>query len=74
MDVAVELLKSDETTASFKARGANDASEQTVATQFTLHGYGLASRGPAGAAAEARLIEHWRTRWALLTGELRNVG
>lgn len=71
MDVAVELLKADEATASFKARGANDVGEQTIATQFTLHGYELASRGPAGTAADARLLEHWKTRWALLTGELR---
>ena len=54
-----------------RRKGANDAGEQTVATQFALHGYGLASRGPAGAAADARLLEHWKTRWALLTGELR---
>jgi 3-hydroxyacyl-[acyl-carrier-protein] dehydratase len=71
MNVTVEWLKADESTASFKAKGASDTGEQTVATQFTLHGYGLASRGPAGAAVDARLIEHWRSRWALLTGELR---
>jgi 3-hydroxyacyl-[acyl-carrier-protein] dehydratase len=71
MDVVVDLVKAEEATASFKARGANDAGEQTVATQFTLHGYGLAVRGPAGQAAEVRLLEHWKSRWALLTGELR---
>ena len=59
------------TRATFKGKGANDAGEQTVATQFTLHGYGLASRGPAGAAADAKLLEHWKARWALLTGELK---
>ena len=69
MDVAVELMRADETMASFKAKGANDAGEQTVATQFTLHGYGLAARG--GAAVDARLLEHWKARWALLTGGLR---
>ncbi len=38
---------------------------------FVLHGYSLASRGPAGEAADARLLEHWKARWALLTGALR---
>ena len=70
MDVSVEWTKADDTTAAFKARGANDAGEQTVATQFTLHGYALSPRGPAGVAADAKLLEHWKTRWALLTGEL----
>lgn len=71
MDVTVDWLKADESTASFKGKAANDAGEQTVATQFTLHGYGLASRGPAGAGVDIRLMEHWKSRWALLTGELR---
>jgi 3-hydroxyacyl-[acyl-carrier-protein] dehydratase len=71
LDVMVELVKADDATASFKAKGANDAGEQTVATQFTLNGYGLTQRGSAGAAADAKLLEHWKIRWALLTGELR---
>jgi 3-hydroxyacyl-[acyl-carrier-protein] dehydratase len=70
MDVLVELTKTEGDTATFKAKGANDAGEQTVATQFTLRGYSLAARGPAGAAADAKLLEHWKARWALLTGEL----
>ena len=71
MDVMVELTRADAATATFKGKGANDTGEQTVATQFTLHGYGLASRGPAGTVADAKLLEHWKARWALLTGELR---
>jgi 3-hydroxyacyl-[acyl-carrier-protein] dehydratase len=71
MDVSVELTRADDSFASFKCRGANDAGEQTVATQFTLHGYDLTARGPAGAAADARLLDHWKDRWELLTGRLR---
>ena len=73
MDVSVELTKTDAAadTATFKGKGANDAGEATVTAIFTLHGYSLASRGPAGAAADAKLLDHWKTRWALLTGELR---
>jgi 3-hydroxyacyl-[acyl-carrier-protein] dehydratase len=73
MDVSVELTKSDDAAATFKAKGANDAGEQTVACQFTLHGYALAPRGPAGADADTKLLEHWKSRWALLTGSLRGV-
>jgi 3-hydroxyacyl-[acyl-carrier-protein] dehydratase len=71
MDVSVELSKTDGDTAAFKGKGANDAGEQTVSAQVTLHGYGLTERGPAGAAADARLLDHWKARWALLTGGLK---
>jgi 3-hydroxyacyl-[acyl-carrier-protein] dehydratase len=71
MDVSVELVKHDATTATFKGKGANDAGESTVTAQFVLHGYSLAERGPAGAAADAKLLEHWKSRWALLTGQLK---
>jgi 3-hydroxyacyl-[acyl-carrier-protein] dehydratase len=72
MDVMVELTRVDPVarTAVFKGRGSNDSGEQTVATQFTLHGYGLEDRGPAGVAANEKLLEHWKTGWTVLTGEL----
>lgn len=72
MEVAVELVKQDGDRATFKGKGTDDAGQQTVAAQFTLHGYGLVGRGPAGVAADAKLREHWLARWALLTGELRD--
>src|SRR5215213_555354 len=73
MDVKVELTKADPATdtATFKCEGANEERESTVKALFTLHGYALASRGPAGAAADAKLLDHWKARWALLTGQLR---
>jgi 3-hydroxyacyl-[acyl-carrier-protein] dehydratase len=71
MDVAIEMSKADAETATFKARGVDDAGEQKVAAQFTLRGYTLTPRGTAGAAADGKLLEHWKARWALLTGALR---
>ncbi|QDU24080.1 3-hydroxyacyl-ACP dehydratase FabZ family protein [Urbifossiella limnaea] len=71
MSVSVELVKHEGDTATFKGKGTNDAGLQTVAAQFVLHGYALANRGPAGEAADAKLQDHWKTRWALLTGALR---
>lgn len=72
MDVTVELTKADtaNATATFKGKGTNDSGEQTVATQFTLHGYGLADRGAAGIATNEKLLAHWKAGWAVLTGEL----
>jgi 3-hydroxyacyl-[acyl-carrier-protein] dehydratase len=71
MDVAVDLVRQDGDAATFKGKGADDAGQPTVSAQFTLRGYSLADRGPAGAAADARLRDHLTARWALLTGELR---
>lgn len=71
MDVAVDLVKTDGPLATFKGKGSDDASQQTVSAQFVLHGYSLAAKGPAGAAADAKLLDHWKARWAVLTGELR---
>ena len=71
MDVAVDMVKHDGETATFKGKGADDAGGQTVTAQFVLRGYNLADRGPAGAAADEQLRRHWQAQWALLTGELR---
>src|SRR5438067_960018 len=71
MDVSVELVKRDGESATFRGRGVNDAGGQTVSAQVTLRGYTLAARGPAGAEADRKLAEHWKARWALLTGELK---
>jgi 3-hydroxyacyl-[acyl-carrier-protein] dehydratase len=74
MDVAVDLKKQTGETATFAGKGTDDAGLQTVSAQFVLHGYGLSARGPAGVVADEQLVEHWKTRWALLTGELRGKG
>jgi 3-hydroxyacyl-[acyl-carrier-protein] dehydratase len=73
MDVSVDLTGMDDAadTATFKGKGVNDAGESTVTATFKLHGYALASRGPAGSAVDAKLLEHWKARWALLTGQLK---
>jgi 3-hydroxyacyl-[acyl-carrier-protein] dehydratase len=71
MDVAVDLVKAEADLATFRGKGADDTGQQTVAAQFVLHGYRLSDRGPAGSAADARLLESLKAQWALLTGELR---
>ncbi len=71
MDVSVDLLKIEGDRATFRGKGADDAGQQTVAAQFVLHGYSLSSRGIAGTLTDEQLLKHWKTRWALLTGELK---
>jgi 3-hydroxyacyl-[acyl-carrier-protein] dehydratase len=71
MDVAVDLVKEEGAWATFKGKGSDDAGQQTISAHFVLHGYNLAAKGPAGVAADEGLLTHWKTRWALLTGELR---
>lgn len=70
LDLTVELTSHDASAATFRGKGTNDSGEPTVSAQFTLYGYGLADRGAAGAAVQARLLEYWKARWAWLTGEL----
>jgi len=71
MDLAVDLVTSDTLTASFKGKGTDDAGQQTISAQFVLKGHGLTDRTPAGLAAEARLLEELKIRWAQLLGELK---
>ena len=69
MDVAVELTKSTEDTATFKGKGIDEAGQQTVSANLTLVGYCLANRGPAGIAADAKLLAELKAQWDWLTGE-----
>ncbi len=70
MDVAVDWVKADANSVTFKGKGSDDAGAATISATFVLYGYNLAERGPAGAAADEKLLNHWKSRWALLTGEL----
>ena len=70
LDVAVDLVKAEKDSATFRGKGSDDAGQPAVSAQFTLFGYSLRDRGPAGEAADERLLTDLKARWALLTGEL----
>jgi 3-hydroxyacyl-[acyl-carrier-protein] dehydratase len=70
LDVRVELVKTAGDMATFKGKGIDDAGQQTVSATVTLVGYSIAERGPAAAAAEAKLLGELRAHWAWLNGEL----
>lgn len=62
LELATELVKSDESTATFKAKGNVAGGGQTINAMFTLTGYGTGD-----GVADQRLIGHWKERWAWLT-------
>jgi 3-hydroxyacyl-[acyl-carrier-protein] dehydratase len=71
MDMTVEMTKREGDTAAFRGKGADDAEQQTVSAAFTLAGYNLATRNPAGAAADARIVADLKARWPVLSGAFR---
>lgn len=70
MDVRVELTKVAGDTVTLKGRGIDEAGQQTVSATVTLAGYNLNHAGPAAIAAEARLLDQLKARWAWLNGDL----
>jgi len=69
LQVSVELTQLQDSLATFRARGRNDAGEQTVFAQLTLFGYSLAQHTPTGAEQDALLRDYWQKRWLALTGQ-----
>jgi 3-hydroxyacyl-[acyl-carrier-protein] dehydratase len=67
LELATELVKADEATATFRAKGNVRGGGQTVNAQITLLGYTVRDRLPDGQATDDRLRAHWRERWSWLT-------
>src|SRR5437868_11906050 len=61
LDLEVELLSQDGTTATFKGKGETGGAA-TVSARFTLDRYNLRDRHPALQANDQRLIDHLRER------------
>jgi 3-hydroxyacyl-[acyl-carrier-protein] dehydratase len=67
LELTTELLKSDETTATFRGKGNVKGGGQTVNAQIILHGYNVKDQLPNGEAIDTKLRQHWRDRWTWLT-------
>jgi 3-hydroxyacyl-[acyl-carrier-protein] dehydratase len=67
LELEVELLGQDTTTATLKGKGETGGAT-TVSARFTLDRYNLRDRYPALEAADRRLVEHLRERAILLQG------
>jgi 3-hydroxyacyl-[acyl-carrier-protein] dehydratase len=72
LELATEMLKSDESTATFKVRGNVKGGGQTVNAQIVLAGYKVQERLPDGAAVDERLRSHWLERWQWLTRDTKH--
>jgi len=67
LELATELLKADETTATFRGKGNVRGGGQTVNAQITLMGYNVRDKLRDAQATDDRLLAHWRERWRWLT-------
>jgi 3-hydroxyacyl-[acyl-carrier-protein] dehydratase len=66
LEVSAELVRRDDSGATFKAKGEADGLP-TVNAQFTLASYNLADRNPAWAERDERLRKHWMSLHEWLT-------
>jgi 3-hydroxyacyl-[acyl-carrier-protein] dehydratase len=73
MDIGVDWSKQAGDSVTFKGKASDDSGQQTISAMFTLHGYNLTPRGPAGVKADEKIRTHLKERWAILTGELRPI-
>lgn len=69
MTVAVELLESQENSATFKGKGECEGAS-TVSAKFTVARYNLRDRNPDLAAADERIIRRLKTLHTVLRGDL----
>jgi 3-hydroxyacyl-[acyl-carrier-protein] dehydratase len=72
LELATELIKADESTATFRGKGNVRGGGQTVNAQITLMGYNVGDRGPTALCqtTDDELRRHWKQRWLLLSGQL----
>ena len=69
MTITMELTEKDEHLATFKGKGEVEGSS-TVAAKVTLARYNLRERSPSLKAADERIVQHLRSQYGLLKGDL----
>ena len=69
MTISVELTKKDENLGQFKGKGEVEA-VSVVSARFTLGGYNLSEREPALRSTDERMVNHLRSLYTLLKGDL----
>ena len=69
MIVTAELTESQDGFATFKGRG-ECAGVSTVSAKFTVGRYNLRDRNPAHAGADERIVQHLRTLYTVLRGDM----
>src|SRR5258708_18729786 len=69
MEIAVELVKCDGGSATFRGKGNIQGGAQTVNTQVVLAAYTIRDKNPTPRATTDRLIARWKERFAWLSRE-----
>src|SRR5438132_11417997 len=69
MTISVELTKKDENLGQFKGKGEVDGIS-VVSARFTLARYNLSERDPALRSTDERMVNHLRSQYTLLRGDL----
>jgi|SRR5262245_12487583 len=71
LELGTELVKSDDSTATFRGKGNVRGGGQTVNAQIVLAGYNFRDRASDGGPTDDRLRRHWQERWLWLTGKVQ---
>jgi 3-hydroxyacyl-[acyl-carrier-protein] dehydratase len=70
LELVTELVKADDSTATFRGKGNVRGGGQTVSGQIVLTGYNLPERLSESAGTDDRLRSYWKDRWYGLTGKI----
>ena len=70
LELSTELVKADDSTATFRGKGNVRGGGQTVNAQVVLTGYSVRDRMPESADTDDRLRSYWKERWYGLTGKI----
>jgi 3-hydroxyacyl-[acyl-carrier-protein] dehydratase len=70
LELSTEMVKADESTATFRGKGNVRGGAQTVNAQVVLTGYNVRDRLPDAAGTDDRLRSYWKERWCGLTGKI----
>jgi 3-hydroxyacyl-[acyl-carrier-protein] dehydratase len=73
LELTAELVEQTPTHAQFKGKGETDG-ETAVAARLTLTRYNLRDRNPDLARVDERIVNHWRTLYTVLRGNVAGVG
>jgi 3-hydroxyacyl-[acyl-carrier-protein] dehydratase len=71
LELATDMVKADDSTATFRGKGNVRGGGQTVSAQLVLAGYCVRDQRPDGGPTDEKLRSYWKDRWAwLITGSI----
>jgi 3-hydroxyacyl-[acyl-carrier-protein] dehydratase len=70
LELTTEVVKADDSTATFRGKGNVRGGGQTVNAHIVLTGYNVRDCIPDAAGIDDRLRSYWKERWYGLTGKI----